>query len=330
MQYFDRINKEFGTTVICNLHFLSLVRQYATRVIALKDGHIVFEGNAKYGYAVCIDDVEVSSACSTIYPVGVAISATANPVITGTTVTFTAAPVNGGPSPAFRWKLNGSYIPGATNSTYSYTPENHDTIACQLTSSLSCVSGNPATSNTIVMTVTGVAATVTLLDLTVADSFCFDAVQTITVAGDGHSFTIIDGGIVTMIAGQSILYLSGASVLSGGYLYGYIAPDGPFCNAPAMVKVVNSDDEIIPSEGSASGKVYPNPTSGQFRLELNGFGSAEQIRVDIFNMQGERISSRDVPADQTHEFSLSGNPPGIYLVLMCGRSTNESIRVIKL
>lgn len=46
MQYFDRINKEFGTTVICNLHFLSLVRQYATRVIALKDGRIVFEGNA--------------------------------------------------------------------------------------------------------------------------------------------------------------------------------------------------------------------------------------------------------------------------------------------
>lgn len=44
MQYLERINKEFGTTVICNLHFLSLVRQYATRVIALKSGEIVFEG----------------------------------------------------------------------------------------------------------------------------------------------------------------------------------------------------------------------------------------------------------------------------------------------
>ncbi|MBK9247929.1 MAG: phosphonate ABC transporter ATP-binding protein [Ignavibacteria bacterium] len=44
MQYLERINKEFGTTVICNLHFLSLVRQYASRVIALKSGEIVFEG----------------------------------------------------------------------------------------------------------------------------------------------------------------------------------------------------------------------------------------------------------------------------------------------
>lgn len=44
MQYLERINKEFGTTVICNLHFLSLVRQYATRVIALKSGRVVFTG----------------------------------------------------------------------------------------------------------------------------------------------------------------------------------------------------------------------------------------------------------------------------------------------
>jgi phosphonate transport system ATP-binding protein len=45
MQYLERINKEFGTTIICNLHFLSLVRQYATRVVALKDGELVFEGS---------------------------------------------------------------------------------------------------------------------------------------------------------------------------------------------------------------------------------------------------------------------------------------------
>jgi phosphonate transport system ATP-binding protein len=44
MQYFEKINKELGTTVICNLHFLSLVRRYASRVIALKAGEIIYEG----------------------------------------------------------------------------------------------------------------------------------------------------------------------------------------------------------------------------------------------------------------------------------------------
>jgi len=44
MSYLEKINKDMGTTVICNLHFLSLVRQYASRVIALKGGHLVFNG----------------------------------------------------------------------------------------------------------------------------------------------------------------------------------------------------------------------------------------------------------------------------------------------
>ena len=44
MQYFEKINNERGTTVICNLHFLSLVRRYASRVIALKAGEIIYEG----------------------------------------------------------------------------------------------------------------------------------------------------------------------------------------------------------------------------------------------------------------------------------------------
>lgn len=44
MQYLKKVNEELGVTVICNLHFLSLVRQYASRVIALKNGKMIYEG----------------------------------------------------------------------------------------------------------------------------------------------------------------------------------------------------------------------------------------------------------------------------------------------
>lgn len=47
MDYLKRVNEELGITMICNLHFLSLVRQYASRVIALKAGEIVYEGSPK-------------------------------------------------------------------------------------------------------------------------------------------------------------------------------------------------------------------------------------------------------------------------------------------
>ena len=45
MEYLRKIQKEYGITVICNLHFLSLVREYGTRVVALKDGELIFEGS---------------------------------------------------------------------------------------------------------------------------------------------------------------------------------------------------------------------------------------------------------------------------------------------
>lgn len=44
MDYLRKANRDLGITVICNLHFLSLAREYATRVIALREGEIVFQG----------------------------------------------------------------------------------------------------------------------------------------------------------------------------------------------------------------------------------------------------------------------------------------------
>lgn len=47
MDYLRKVNQELGITIVCNLHFLSLVRMYATRVIALKGGELVYEGDPK-------------------------------------------------------------------------------------------------------------------------------------------------------------------------------------------------------------------------------------------------------------------------------------------
>ncbi len=99
-----------------------------------------------------IDNVEVNN-CVTLYPVSVSIGASANTVCAGTSVTFTATPANGGSSPTYQWRVNNNPVSGATNATYAYSPSNGDQVTCVLTSSLSCVTGNPATSNTILMTV---------------------------------------------------------------------------------------------------------------------------------------------------------------------------------
>ena len=47
MRYLGELNKNDNITVICSLHFLSLARKYGSRVVALKDGRIVFDGTPR-------------------------------------------------------------------------------------------------------------------------------------------------------------------------------------------------------------------------------------------------------------------------------------------
>jgi phosphonate transport system ATP-binding protein len=44
MDDLKRINRELGITTIVNLHFIDLAREYATRIIGLRAGEIVFDG----------------------------------------------------------------------------------------------------------------------------------------------------------------------------------------------------------------------------------------------------------------------------------------------
>ncbi len=45
MRYLGELNRRDGLTVICSLHFLSLARKYGTRIVALRDGAIQYDGS---------------------------------------------------------------------------------------------------------------------------------------------------------------------------------------------------------------------------------------------------------------------------------------------
>lgn len=42
--YLEQMNQEDGITILCSLHYLDLVQRYASRVIGLRDGRIVYRG----------------------------------------------------------------------------------------------------------------------------------------------------------------------------------------------------------------------------------------------------------------------------------------------
>ncbi|MEI6576284.1 MAG: M6 family metalloprotease domain-containing protein, partial [Bacteroidota bacterium] len=114
--------------------------------------HVVLTSNA-----VCPTDNPATSNTLTMtvnsnLPVSVGIAASANPVCSGTSVTYTATPVNGGATPVYQWYLGATPV-GSNSATYSYSPSNGDQLHVVLTSNAVCPTDNPATSNTLTMTV---------------------------------------------------------------------------------------------------------------------------------------------------------------------------------
>lgn len=44
MQHLEMLNKTDGMTILCSLHYLDLVQRYASRVIGLREGRLVYKG----------------------------------------------------------------------------------------------------------------------------------------------------------------------------------------------------------------------------------------------------------------------------------------------
>ena len=78
-----------------------------------------------------------------------------SPVCTGTLVTFTAVPTNGGTTPVYQWKINSTNA-GSDNPVFSTSALNSsDVVSVSMTSNVICPSTNPATSSGLSFTVTG-------------------------------------------------------------------------------------------------------------------------------------------------------------------------------
>ncbi len=88
-----------------------------------------------------------------VVPVSIIIEASANPILPGNSVTFSATPTNGGATPAYQWKLNGTNVGSDSPLYVNATLNDNDKIKCQLTSSTACTSGNPAMSDEITMSI---------------------------------------------------------------------------------------------------------------------------------------------------------------------------------
>ena len=165
---------------------------------------------------------------------------------------------------------------------------------------------------------------------TVSGAMCYNATQSITVAGNGNTFTVQPGGSATMIAGQNIHFLPTVNVVSSGYLHGYIDPVNQSCLAPLIPENQSGEEDVaIPGKQASSLRVYPNPTKGSFVLEINDAITDDHIRIDLFRMDGKKIFSKVLIGEYRHEFSLSDQPAGVYFIRVISGGKVETAKIIR-
>lgn len=165
-------------------------------------------------------------------------------------------------------------------------------------------------------------------------TLCFDAQQTLVIAGNGTTFTVQSDGIVNLVAGQKISMLPGTKVYLGGYLHGYITQSGQYCTVPSNPVVFNQGEAKtaeatgIGTSIAGSVKIYPNPTTGKFVLELSDEYTGAEVSATIYGIHGERIFSQDLTGNKKHEFTLAGRPVGVYFVKVIGRGEVSTTKLI--
>ena len=167
------------------------------------------------------------------------------------------------------------------------------------------------------------------VDGTVTTTTCYNATQTITVAGSG-SFIVKAGGAVTMIAGQNIIYKPVTKVDYNGYMRGYISTTD-HCPGllPSLVTVVTGEDELPAISQKSSFKLWPNPTTGDFTLEQTGGSMNETIKVAIYGMHGEKVMTRELTGKMKYGLSIGEFPVGLYFVKVVAGEDAETLKLIK-
>jgi len=232
----------------------------------------------------------------------------------GSTATAIESPVNGMAVTPVSFSLSG-LLP---NTLYHYRVTG--------TNVAGTANGGDLTFTTMLPENISVTGTVTnLLDT------CYNASNTIIVAGGDDIFEVSNGGRATFIAGVNILFMPGTTVQPGGYMLGTIST-GTYCGSATMpmVAVVTGQKESLSGSGDAVFSVYPNPTTGNFFILQKDGHSCDNIRIEAYNMQGVKVMTASMTSEKKHEFNFSAMPTGLFFVKVIADGYMETVKLVKL
>ena len=225
------------------------------------------------------------SVTMTVNPIltpAVSIAASATTICDGTPVTFTATPTNGGTTPAYQWKLNGTNISGATSVNYtSSSLANGNIISCILTSNASCLATATATSNGITMVVNPVVTPAVSIAPSPSGTICAGTSVTFTATptnGGTPSYQWILNG--SNVGNNTTTYVNAS--LANGNTVTCVMTSNAGCTSTATA---TSGTVTISARGTAASLSVNNPVNcgGSGTVTVND-GSTEWVDADFSSL----------------------------------------------
>jgi len=166
--------------------------------------------------------------------------------------------------------------------------------------------------------------TVQNVTLSNGESECYNATNTITVAGEGTTVVIRSGGEATFIAGGKILFKPGFSSLSGSYTTAQITTTNNYCNAQQNMAAAQNNnspetanetvtfDELINDNTKLN--IYPNPTSGNFTVSFSD--KAASAEIALYSLQGNMLYKVSCKETLKQEIDISHFETGMYIIII--------------
>jgi hypothetical protein len=194
--------------------------------------------------------------------------------------------------------------------------------------------GHWDTASVIITVNLPVPASLTLNNDTVSDgeSSCYAATATITVS----DFVVQSGGSANLAAGQSVLLQPETTVEPGGYLHAWIDTEGNYCDFPgAMVAVLPEGplmalgESGVPEKKGPAIRIYPNPTTGIFHVELHDPCNNGTIRIELYSAMGKKVMEQSLSGVKQYTLDLTACPDGIYVLQCFSGNGVEVMKIIK-
>ena len=236
---------------------------------------------------------------------------------TSTPMTFYAAPVNGGTTPAYVWTKNGVNV--ATGATYTYVPSSGDVIYCTMSSSYPCLSQDTAVSSSLTMVIA--SPTVNSVSVSASSSTIVSGTPVTFTATAPHAGTspvyqwFINGAVVP--GATSSTYTT--DTLANGQIVTCEVTSSEPCATPHInmssgvsVLVTTGVKETIHANSFV---LIPNPNKGTFIVK--GYANTDNLTIRITDVLGQVIYTRTVQVNNNYvneEVTLSDVANGMYLV----------------